>query len=155
MPRFSLSVETTSNATAGAANSNTAVQFLMAANREARIVAVGIFPQNSGGTQTPGSWVIDRISAVASGSALVPLKMDAASPVSAITDTAKTISTTLGATNTSTDAAILMLQPYRWNVFAPNGIDVRTGPGVGFALRRATAPSGAQIVNISFIFEEL
>ena len=151
---YSLTVETTSNATAGSADSNAVAQFLMASGRDARLLAVLIKPQELSNTQHSGQWVIDRISAVGTASSLTPLKMDATSPASAITDTSKTISTTVAAANTHVDAAILQLAD-GWNFFTDPKLVVRAGAGQGFALRRATAPSGSQTVDCTMIWEEI
>lgn len=151
MPIFSATVETTSNATAGAANSNTAVQFLMPAGREAQLLKILVKQDATAAGENSGRWVVDRISAVATGSAFTPLEMDPSGAASAITDTAKVISTTLAATNTSVDAAILDLDD-GWNDFTD--LDVWSGANQGFAIRRATAPTGARIVKVCVIWRE-
>lgn len=156
---YSLTVETTSNATAGGSASNTVAQFLMPASREARLVAILIKPQQLTNTQQSGQWVVDRITAVTAGSTLVPLKLEDTSAASAITDTTKTISTTLACTNTVQDAAICQLSD-GWNLFSRGagepGIGYfRSGVNKGFAIRRATAPTGAQVVDITVVWEEL
>jgi len=147
MPRYSLTVETTSNT-----NTGPAIQFLAPASKLAKLIAVMINPMNSGGTMTPGQWVVDRITAVASGSSLTPLKMDDQAPRSSeITDTTKTISTTLACSNTVGDSAILQLAP-GWNFLEKLG--VISGLNKGFAIRRATAPSGAQVCQVTAVWEE-
>lgn len=151
--RYSLTVETTSNATAGASAANVVAQFLMPSSREARLVAVLIKPQQLTNTQQSGLWVVDRITAVSAGSTLVPLKFEDTSAASAITDTTKTISTTLGCTNTTQDAAIVHLTD-GWNYFTDNLLYLRSGVNKGFAIRRATAPTGAQVVDITVIWDE-
>jgi len=155
MARYSLTVETTSNATAGAANANTVCQFLMPASRDAKLVAVLIKPQQLTNTQESGQWVVDRISAVTAGSTLVPAPLKPLSPASAITDTTKTISTTLGCTNTSVNAAVAQLMD-GWNYFTqdPN-LEILAGANQGFAIRRATAPTGAQVVDVTLVWDEI
>lgn len=147
MPKYALTVETTSNASTG-----TVAQFLMPASRDAVLRRVVIKPQQLTNTQQSGRWVIDRISAVTAGSTLVPLKMDASSVASAITDTTKSISTTLGATNTVVDSAIVELAD---GVNDLESLGIRAGANQGFAIRRATAPTGAQVVGITAIWDEV
>lgn len=153
MSIFSISVETTANATAGATAANTALQVLAAAGKDLRLVAVGIFQKTSAAGENSGRWVIDRISAVGTGSALVPKKMDPRGPASAITDTSKTVSNDLTATNTlvSANDAIVELGD-GWNFF--DKVPIWAGVAQGFALRRATAPTGARVVVVVMIYEE-
>ena len=154
MPQFSLTVETTSNATAGAANSNTAIQILAPATKQFRLIGVLIHQHATAAGENIGRWVIDRITAVGSGSALTPLLLSEDGAASAITDATKTISTTVAAGNTAEDAAIVDLQP-GWNWFVGPGMPaVMSGIAKGFALRRATAPTGARIVVATLIWEE-
>lgn len=156
MAIYSMSVETTSNATAGAAADNVALQFLMPAAREARLLRVTIQQLETAAGEHWGRWVVDRISAVGSGSSLTPLKASEASPASAITDATKTISTTLAATNTTANEAIVELVKGE-NLFGPAyGLpEIRSGVNKGFAIRRATAPTGSRVVIVSAMWEEL
>lgn len=150
MACYSLTTESTSNATAG-----TAIQFLMPASRGCRLLAVLIKPQQLSNTQQSGRWVVDRITAVATGSALTPFVLSNDGPASAITDTTITISTTLLCAPTVANSAICELAD-GWNLFAPRGRlpELRSGLNRGFAIRRATAPTGAQVVGITAIWEE-
>lgn len=148
---YSISVETTSNATAGAGASNTALQILAPSGSNFQLMAVGIFQAWTAAGENIGRWVIDRISAVATGSALTPLKLRRLQGASQITDTTKTMSTTLVATNTVSDTAILSLDS-GWNDFEKYG--VFSGDNLGFALRRATAPTGARVVTAVMIWKE-
>ena len=152
MATYSLTVETTSNATAGGTGTAAAIQMLMAASTEAVLVGVMIKQQYTAAGENSGRWVIDRISAVTTGSSLVPLKMEDTSAASAITDTAKTISTTVAATNTAQDLAVVDLTD-GWNDLRHLGI--RSGVAKGFALRRATAPTGARVVVATMIWSEV
>lgn len=151
MPIFSATVETTSNATAGASASNTAVQFLMASGRDAQLLRVLIKQDATAAGENSGRWVVDRISAVGSGSAYTPLELNPTGAASALTDATKVISTTVAATNTVVDAAILDLND-GWNDFTD--LDVKAGAAQGFAIRRATAPTGARIVKVCVIWKE-
>ena len=151
MPIFSATVETTSNANAGASASNTAIQFLMPSGREAKLLAILIKQQASAAGENSGRWVIDRISAVGSGSAFTPLELDSSGAASSLTDATKVISTTLAATNTVVDAAILDCTD-GWNYF--DSLGVWSGANQGFALRRATAPTGARVVVATMIWSE-
>lgn len=157
MPQYMLSVETTSNNTAGAADSNTAVQMLMGSGKDAQLIAVGIFQKASAAGENSGRWVIDRISALGTASTLVPKLMDPRSPASAITSTTATISTTLVGSNTHVSAndAILELND-GWNYFdRPGDPTVFCGASQGFALRRATAPTGARVCVVCMIWAEV
>src|SRR3990167_2528751 len=107
MALYSLTVETTSNNNASATTA--AIQMLMPASRECVLVGILIKQQWSAAGENSGRWVLDRISAVTAGSTLVPLKMEDTARASEVTDTTKTISTTLAATNTIQDTAILDL----------------------------------------------
>lgn len=150
---YSLRVSTTSNATAGASGANTAIQAMMPAGREMKLLAVLVKPEQLTNTQQSGLWVVDRISAVATGSALTPLELNPSGAASAITDTAKTISTTLACTNTvvAGDDPIVHLAD-GWNDLAK--YEIWSGTNQGFAIRRATAPTGAQVVNLCMLWEE-
>ena len=152
MAIYSLSVETTSNNTAGNAGADSAIQFLMPASRDAKLLAVYIKQAATAAGENSGRWVVDRISAVSGGSSLTPLKMDPGSPASAITDTTKTISTTLACAPTVVDAAIVDLMD-GYNDLRP--LNIRAGMNQGFAIRRATAPTGARVVDIIAIWEEV
>ncbi len=151
MPIFTATVETTSNATAGASASNTAVQFLMPASRQAQLLRVLVKQDATAAGENSGRWVVDRISAVGSGSAFTPLELDGLGAASALTDATKVISTTVAATNTVVDAAILDLND-GWNDFTDLG--VMSGANQGFAIRRATAPTGARIVKVVLVWRE-
>lgn len=152
MPQFSLTVETTSNN-----NTGTAIQFLMPAARSARLLAVLIKQQASAAGENSGRWCVDRISAVSTGSALVPLELDCDSAASAISDTSITISTTLACSPTvvaTTGDKILDLYD-GWNYFTDNyGMRVYSGANQGFAIRRVTAPTGARVVVVQAIWSE-
>ena len=150
----SLSVETTSNATAGAAGTSTAIQFIMPASRHCRLHKVLVQQDATAAGENSGRWVVDVISAVATGSTLVPLQLDPYSAASAITDTTISISTTLACAPTvvaTTGVAILTLDD-GWNDFSALGLWSRVNQG--FAIRRATAPTGARIVKVTTIWEE-
>ena len=151
MAFYSLTVESTSNS-----NTGTAIQFLMPASRECRLVAVLIKPQQLTNTQQSGRWVVDRISAVATGSSLTPFVLSNEGAASAISDTTISISTTLACAPTVANSAIVELAD-GWNVFDPKGnvpVLIKSGNNRGFAIRRATAPTGAQVVGVTAIWEE-
>jgi len=150
MPKFSLTVETTSNSTAGAAGTSAAIQTLMPAARNSRLLGVLLHSPTSHPTDL-GRWVIDRITAVSAGSALTPLEMDGGGAASAISNTTQSISTTLACANTNGEAAIVDCMP-GWNDFSH--LNIMSGIAQGFALRRATAPSGARVVVATMIWEE-
>lgn len=157
---YSLTVETTSNSTAGAAGTATATQVLMPASRQMRLVAVLIQQQATAAGESPGRWVVDRITAVATGSTLTPKKLASVGAASAITDSTIAISTTLACAPTvsAADSAISDLQIGVWNMF--NGVEagglprLYSGLNGGFAIRRATAPTGARVCTITKIWEE-
>lgn len=152
MPRYSLRIETTSNATAGAAAANAALQTLMPAARNSKLLAVLVKPQQLTNTQQSGLWAIDRISAIAAtGSAQTPLELDEGGAASAHADTAHSASTTLALTNTNVSDALLYLND-GWNFFEK--WNIMSGIAQGFALRRVTAPTGAQVVDLCMIWEE-
>lgn len=151
MAVYSLTVESTSNNNVG-----TATQYLMPASRGSRLLAVLIKQQATAAGENSGRWVVDRISAVTAGSSLTPLKTDDASRASEISDATKTISTTLAATNTVQDTAVVELND-GWNVFGQLGLlpELQSGVAKGFSVRRGTAPTGARVVGITMIWEEL
>lgn len=151
MPDYSLTVETTSNATAGAV-----LQFMMPASRNCRLLGVLIKPQQLTNTQQSGGWQVDRISAVdgAHGASLVPLKLDPTATASVITDTAHSISTTLAIGGTVADAAIVQLAD-GWNWFLDPSMPILSGLNQGFQIKRSTAPTGAQVVDVTAIWREL
>lgn len=159
MATYSLTVETTSNNTASAtAGAATAIQALMPASREMRLLAVLINQNATAAGETPGRWVMDVISAVATGSAKTPTKLTTVGAASAITDTTIAISTTLACAPTAATSAIIDLAIGVWNIFS--GIEqgglprMRSGLNQGFAIRRATAPTGARVCAITMIWEE-
>lgn len=154
MALYSLTVETTSNNTAGGTGGNTAIQWIMPASRHCRLHKVLIQQDATAAGENSGRWVVDVISAVATGATLVPLQLDPYSAASAITDTTITISTTLACAPTvvaTTGVAVLTLDD-GWNDFAAFNMWSRVNQG--FAIRRATAPTGARIVKVSAIWEE-
>ena len=150
MPKFTLSVETTSNSTAGAAGTSAAIQMLMPAGRNARLISVRLYCPTSHETDL-GRWVIDRISAVSAGSALTLLEMDGGGAASAISNATQSISTTLACANTNVEAAVVDCMP-GFNEYLH--VNLMTGVAQGFALRRATAPSGARVVCAELTWEE-
>lgn len=154
MPLFTLNVETTSNNTAGTTGANTALQWLMPAGRNCQLLGVFIKQQLTAAGENSGNWVVDRISAVTAGSTLVPLQLDPTSRASDITDTTKTMSTTLGCTNTvvaTTGVQIFSLAD-GWNDLAK--YNIYAGAAQGFGIRRSTAPTGARVVEILALWSE-
>lgn len=154
MPVYTLAIETTSNATAGGTGGNSAIQLLMPASRQCRLIGVLVKQQATAAGEHSGLWVVDRISAVSTGSTLVPLKMDPYSRASDITDTTITVSSTLACAPTvvaTTGVAILTLAD-GWNDFRK--LNLYSGVNQGFAIRRATAPTGARVVDIMTMWEE-
>lgn len=154
MPLFSLSVETTSNNTAGTTGANTAIQWLMPASRGCKLIGIMMRQAATAAGENSGSWVVDRISAVGTGSTLVPLQLDPYSSASAITDTTITISTTLVCAPTvvaTTGVAILTIND-GWNDYT--AMDVLSGNNQGFGIRRATAPTGARVVRLMAVWRE-
>lgn len=157
---YSLTVETTSNSTAGAAGSSSAIQVLMPASREMRLYAVLVQQAATAAGENPGRWVVDRTTAVATGSTLVPKPAGKVGAASAITDTTISISTTLACAPTvsAADSAISDLAIGQWNIFS--GVElgglpaIRSGLNGGFAIRRATAPTGARVCTVTAMWIE-
>lgn len=150
---YSANVTTTSNA-----NTGTAIQILAASGKDIQILGVGVNIANQSGTQTAGLWVLDRLTALdaSNGSTFVPLKMDPTSATSTITSTSKTISTTLAIVPTVGDSAVVQCPPgITWFVGNDKPFALRAGAGNGWALRRATAPSGSQVVDCYLYWLEL
>lgn len=149
--QYIAAVATGNNNTAGASAANTVSAVLAASGGNLRIVSVLLDVQNSGGTQTPGQWVLDLISALgAGGSSLTPVQATTAGKAAA--GTARQ-DAALGVTPTVTTAAIIGLTA-GWNHLLANGIEINSGASKGFALRRAVAPSGSQIVNTLIVYTE-
>lgn len=148
--QYTAPVATTSNSTAGSSASNYVSAVLGPSGGNVRIVSVLLDVQNTGATQTPGQWVLDLVSAIAGGSSLTPTPATYAGKAAAGTAVQ---STTLACTATVVTAGVITLTP-GWNHLYANGIYVNSGPSKGFGLRRAVAPSGAQIVNTLIVFEE-
>jgi hypothetical protein len=157
---YSLTVETTANATAGAAGTSSVMQLLMPASREMRLLAVLINQNNTAAGDHPGRWVVDRCTAVATGSALTPKPSTKVGATSAITDSTIAISTTLlcAPTVSAADSAISELAIGVWNIFSGiehGGLPVlRSGLNGGFAIRRATAPTGTRACHVTAFWEE-
>lgn len=157
---YSLTIETSSNATAGAAGANCAVQVMMPAAREMRLYAVLINQAATAAGENPGRWVVDRVTAVATGSTLAPKPAAKVGAASAITDTSISVSSTLACAPTvsAADSAISDLAIGQWNIFS--GVELgglpalRSGLNGGFAIRRATAPTGARVCTVTAIWIE-
>lgn len=156
MAKYALVVETTLNNTSGAAGGSSAIQMLMPASRDARLVAVYCAQAYAAAGENAGRWVIDRCTAVATGSTLVPKKLNSGSEASDISDTTISISTTLACAPTvaAADAAIFEVPEGGWT-WIPDDIEIKSGVNGGFVMRRATAPTGARVVVLAMIWEEM
>jgi len=146
MARYSIYYETPSEVTA-----KTYIQVLMPASREMTLVGINVSPQWTADVQNAGTWVVDRISAIhASGGAYTPIELDPnAQGASSITSTTQVTNPT--GSPTVVDSAVIGLHE-GWNDLRALGI--RSGPAQGFALRRATAASGALVTGLTLIWEE-
>lgn len=154
MARFSLKIETTSNNTAGSTGGNSAIQFIMPSGRQCKLVEVNIKQLAQAAGENSGDWVIDRISAVSGGSTLVPLQMDPYGRASDITDTTKTVSSTLACAPTVVTTTGVAIHDLQDGINDLRGYDFWSGANQGFAIRRATAPTGARVVEVEVIWEE-
>ena len=154
MPKFSATVETTSNANAGAfGTSGNMVNVLCGAGREMKLIAV-ILRNVAGAAQDLGRVVVDRITAVntANVASFTPLELDPGGAASAITDATKVISTACnGSGGTAADSAVVEVCE-GYNDFSD--LNIMSGVAQGFAIRRATAPTGSRTCVATLIWEE-
>ena len=155
MAAYSVNVTVTGTINGIASGAFTAMQMLMPASRACRLLAVMIVHENVAGTQDPGKWVVDEISAVSAGATRVPLKFDPRSRTSEITDTTKTISVTSNCNNTAAKET-----NRQWkeglNLFGNGGLpELVSALTNGFGIRRAIGPSGNLNTHLSMVWEEI
>jgi hypothetical protein len=157
MSIYTLMVETTSNSTAGSAGTSTAIQALAASGRDLRLIATFVEQEMTAAGETPGRWVLDRISATSAGSSATPCPMDPLSAASTIANTSQCISTTLACAGTGVSAQSPCYEVpdlVGWQ-YIPATVNIRAGASQGFAMRRATAPTGARVVRVGLMWEEI
>lgn len=149
MPKFSLTVETTSNSNTGGL-----FQFLMPSARHAKLIGCLLQLPAEESKKDIGRFVIDRISAIGSTNwdSLTPFELDPGGRASEVTDATKTIEATCnGSGATLVDTAMFELLP-GWNDLEK--FNIMSGSNQGFQVRRATAPAGARVVSAMLIWEE-
>ena len=155
MAAYSLNVTVAGTINGIASGAFTAMQMLMPASRACRLISVTIVHENVAGTQDPGKWVVDEISAVSAGATRVPLKFDPRSRTSEITDTTKTISVTSNCNNTAAQDTIWQLQE-GLNLFGQGGLpELISALTNGWGIRRAISPSGNLDTHLSMVWEEI
>lgn len=149
MPRYSLTVESTSNS-----NILGIIQFLMPAARECKLLATFIGLPVEASNRDPGRIVISRISSIGATNwdTLVPFELDPGGAASAISSTTATIEATCnGQLGTEADAAMFEV-PLGW--YDWSSLNIVSGVAQGFCMKRPTAPSGARVITATMVWEE-